>query len=110
MDTHYSATVGTARGLNPQFEDIALRNVRIVGERTITLDGYDAERRLGMTLDNVVADNPGVIRASASHASLQLGPGPVNIPTTGDDVVVKGITGRGNPNSCAGKFVDFPLP
>jgi polygalacturonase len=110
MDTHYTATVGTTQGLIPQFADITLRNVRIVGGGKITLDGYDAERRLGMTLDNVVADNPGDIRVSGSHASLQLGPGPVNIPTTGDDMVVKGITGQGEPNACAGKFVDFPRP
>jgi polygalacturonase len=110
MDTHYTATVGTTQGLIPQFEDITLRNVRIVGEGKITLDGYDAERRLGMTLDNVAADNPEAVRVSGSHVSLQLGPGPVNIPITGDDIAVKGITGQGNPNSCAGKFVDFPVP
>jgi polygalacturonase len=110
MDTHYTATVGTAQGLIPQFVDIRLRNVRIVGEGKITLDGYDAERRLVMALDNVVADNPGAIQVSASHASLQLGFGPVNIPTSGDDIRVTNLAGPGIPNSCAGKFVDFPLP
>jgi polygalacturonase len=108
MDTHYTATVGPTEGLIPQFEDITLRNIRIVGDGKLTLDGYDAEHRLGMKLDNVVADNPVSIRVSGSHASLQLGPGPVNIPITGDDIVLKGNAGQGNPNSCDGKFVEFP--
>src|SRR4029077_1726717 len=58
MDTHYTATVGPVNGLIPQFEDITLRNIRILGDGKITLDGYDAQRRLGMKLDNVTFENP----------------------------------------------------
>jgi polygalacturonase len=112
MDTHYTATVGPTEGLIPRFEDITLRNIRMVGDGKVTLDGYDAEHRLGMKMDNVVADKPRSIRVSASHVSLEIGPGPINIPITpiaGGDLVLKTTYGRQrNPNSCSGKFVEFP--
>ena len=108
MDTHYSATVSAEQGRIPVFEDITLRNVRILGGGKLTLDGYDAERRLKMTFDNVILETPSAINMSGSHAIITLGPGPVNFRPAGEDINVKGTPGPAPPNSCANKFVPFP--
>ncbi len=57
LDTHYSFR-GPELDKLPEFRDIVLRNVRILGAGTITLDGFDAAHRLGMTFDNVTLDSP----------------------------------------------------
>jgi polygalacturonase len=108
MDTHYTATVGPEQGRIPIFQDITLRNVRIAGGGGLTLDGYDAEHPLKMTLDNVQLDMPSSIKVAASHAALTLGPGAVNFRPEGADVSVSGTPKAASPNSCAGKFVPFP--
>jgi polygalacturonase len=111
MDTHYTATVGPEQGRIPVFQDITLRNVRIVsagGDGGLTLDGFDAEHPLKMTFDNVMLDTPASIKTTASHATLTLGPGPVNFRPVGEGVTVRGNPSAGSPNSCAGKFVPFP--
>jgi polygalacturonase len=109
MDTHYTATVSPEQGRLPIFQDITLRNVRIAGEGRVMLDGLDAEHPLKMAFDNVMLDAPGSIETTASHATLILGPGPVNLRLEGVDVSVSGkVSTTGSPNSCAGKFVPFP--
>src|SRR5438094_7372721 len=45
MDSNYSY-YGPARDKLPQFTDIVLRNVRILGGGKITLDGFDEMHRL----------------------------------------------------------------
>jgi polygalacturonase len=107
MDTHYSP-VGKDAGMIPVFEDITLRNVRIYGGGKVTLDGYSWENRLKMTFDNVWSDVAGGVRVMASHALLTKGPGPVNLPLSGEDVKVEGYSVKGVPNSCVNKFVPFP--
>jgi polygalacturonase len=107
MDTNYSFT-SAARDLFPDFRDITLRNVRIEGKGTVTLDGYDGTHRLGMIFDNVVFDEPGAIKIEAKEADLKLGPGPFNLPVTGPGVNLMGKPGNGPKNSCEGKFVPFP--
>jgi polygalacturonase len=111
MDTHYTATVSAAQGRVPIFQDITLRNVRIVSggvDGRLVLDGFDTEHPLKMTFDNVILDTPTSIKTSASHATLILGPGPVNFRPEGEDVSVSGNPAIGSPNSCVGKFVPFP--
>jgi polygalacturonase len=109
MDTHYTATVSAEQGRIPIFQDITLRNVRIAGDGRLVLDGFDAEHPLKMTFDNVILDGPASITTAASHATLSLGPGPVNFRPEGEDVSVNGKpSAAGSPNSCAGKFVPFP--
>ena len=93
----------------PVFQAITLRNVRIAGEGKLTLDGFDAEHPLKMTFDNVILDAPATIKTVASHATLSLGPGPVNFRPEGEDVSIRGNpSAAGSPNSCVGKFVPFP--
>jgi polygalacturonase len=109
MDTHYTATVSAEQGRLPVFQDITLRNVRIAGEGRLMLDGLDAEHPLRMTFDNVILDAPASIKTVASHATLILGPGPVNFRPEGEGVSVSGNpSAAGSPNSCVGKFVPFP--
>jgi len=63
---------------------------------------------LGMTFDNVHLDSPAGIEMSAGHADLTLGPGPVNFRPSGEDVTISGVSGKGAPNACTGKFVPMP--
>jgi polygalacturonase len=108
MDSNYSF-YGAARDKLPQFTNIVLRDIRIIGGGKITLDGFDAAHRLGMQFDNVTLSNPAEIKINGTHADLSLGPGPVNFHPSGDDVRDSGIPGKGAPNACEGKFVPFPV-
>lgn len=107
MDTHYSFK-GPEQNKIPVFNDITLRNVRILDGGKITLDGFDATHKLEMRFDNVIGDAPGDLKITGAHAALTIGPGPMNLPVAGKDVTVTGAQGAGNPNSCVDKFVPFP--
>jgi len=48
------------------------------------------------------------VKMVASHADVKVGPGPVNFRPSGSGVSVTGTPGKGRPNACAGKFVEFP--
>jgi polygalacturonase len=108
MDSSYSAHVSKTTGKLPTFRDITLRNVVVQGEGKVTLQGTDAEHRLGIQFDNVVFADPSSIKVEAEHADVKVGPGPFNLQVTGDEVKVTGTPGKGVKNACAGKFVDFP--
>jgi polygalacturonase len=107
MDTHYPFR-GAASGRLPWFTDIVLRNVRVYGPGKITLEGFDRERRLGIAFDNVVVDDLKATKFVSGHATVKLGPGPVNFRPRGEDVIVEGASGEGRPNSCQAKFVPMP--
>jgi len=108
MDTHYSFR-GADQDKLPDFRDIVLRNVRILGEGKITLDGFNQTHRLGMTFDNVTLETPASVQITGSFADLTFGPGPVNFRPKGDGITIKVNAGKGNnPNACDGKFAAFP--
>jgi polygalacturonase len=108
MDTHYSFR-GQDQDKLPDFRDIVLRNVRILESGKITLDGFDAAHRLGMTFDNVTLDSPASIQIMGSFADLVFGPGPVNFRPRGQGIAIRVNAGKGyHPNSCDGKFAAFP--
>lgn len=107
MDTHYSF-YGSARNLLPEFTDISLHDVRVTGAGKITLDGYDAAHRLGLSFDNVILDSPSLVKLLASHAAITLGPGPVNFRPLGEDVTIAGEPGKTAANACSEKFVQMP--
>jgi polygalacturonase len=112
MDTHYSASPETTGTLVPWFRDVVLRDVRVLGAARVTLDGYDAERRLGVTLDGVTFDDLAKVKLSASHADVTVGPRGTNLPVAGEDVRVSGAPVRKDaaaPNGCDGRFASFPL-
>ena len=104
MDSNYSY-MGEARDKLPSFEDIVLRNVRVLSAGKITLDGFDAAHRLGITFDNVFLDVPS--KVTATHANITEGPG-VNFRAAGDDVHIVKRSGNAVKNACEGKFVSFP--
>ncbi len=108
MDSNYSY-YGEARDKLPIFTKILLRNIRILGPGKITLEGFDASHRLGMQFDNVTLGDPAKVKIAATHADLELGPGPVNFRPAGDDVKIAGAPGKGALNACEGKFVAFPV-
>jgi len=107
--------------LFPNFHDIFLDNVRILGTSGVKLQGlqansggYDnAAAPLGMSLHDVVADDPGAINLIASDASLSVNA--VNLPIQPSDenrVVVNGTATQAVDQSkvvdCRWAFVDFP--
>jgi polygalacturonase len=109
MDSTYSATGSTNGPATklPQFTDIVLRNVHVLGNGTISLMGYDATRRLGMTFDNVIVDSK-QMKYKASEADLTFGPGPVNFKPTGAGVKIIGSESTAAGNACEAKFVPMP--
>jgi polygalacturonase len=106
MDSDY-AHFGRTGDKLPWFTGIVLRDVRIEGGGKLTLQGYDAEHRLGMSFDNVQFDSPEKIKVLAEHALLKFGPPPANLKFAGDDVTVMAGAG-GRPLACSDKFVPIP--
>jgi polygalacturonase len=108
MDSDY-AHFGRTGDKIPWFTGIVLKDVRVEGAGKLTLQGYDAQHRLGMSFDNVQFDSLKDIKVFAEQADLVYGPGPVNLTVAGTDVSVTGAPGKGKPNACTGKFVPIPV-
>lgn len=119
---YYSTKALPAAGpLVPNFHDITLNNVRILGTSAVKLQGFQANTGgfnlpaypLGMNLTNVVADNPAAISIISSDANLTLSG--VNLPilaSAANRVVVNGTATQAvdpsNVLDCSKAFVDFP--
>ena len=115
LDTGYSAA-GTLKGDKPPtMEDILLTNVRISGGGKFSFNGYDEKHRVSATLHNVLITDSADYKYSLHHADLLLGPGSVNLKFSGDgkssiaDSTIKGTPSKGLAESCAEKFVAFPV-
>jgi polygalacturonase len=105
FDPYYSAATGTEI---PDFHDIALHNVHILGAGANTLTGYDATHKLGISLDNVIFDSVGTAMFTTSDANVTLGPGPVNFKLTGTDVTVTDNTSNtATPRDCSNAWTTF---
>ena len=109
MDTHYTASPETTGKLIPEYRDIRLADVRVLDGGKVTLDGYDAKRRLDISFNNVVFDDPRAIVLAAGHVTLHRGPGPSNLSLIDEDVSVAGATSDAPENSCTGKFLPMPV-
>ncbi len=107
MDTHYPF-YGKARDLFPDFRDITLSGVRIIGPGKITLDGYSPQLPLKIHFDNVTLADPFAVKILARNAQITLGPGPVNFRPSGPDVQILGKPANAHPTSCSSKFLPFP--
>ena len=119
---YYSTKAVPAAGpLVPNFHDISLSNVRIIGSSGVKLQGFQANSGgynlpaypLGMSMTNVVADNPAAISLISSDANLSITG--VNLPIVTDAanrVVVNGVATQAvDPSKvvdCSKAFVDFP--
>jgi polygalacturonase len=108
MDTHYTASPETTGTLIPEYRNIRLTDVRVLDASRVILEGYDSARPLSIAFDNVVFDQPGAIKLSASYARVRRGPGGTNLTISGKDVQVAGEGGSRTPNSCDNKFVPIP--
>jgi polygalacturonase len=108
LDTAYSAN-GSMEGTKyPSFVDITLKDVRISGGGKISFNGFSKEHRVGVNLDGVMITDEVPYKYSVHHADFKVGPGPVNLDLTGEDVTVTGAAGKGTTGSCAEKLVPFP--
>jgi polygalacturonase len=109
FDTGYTAA-GTLTGNSPPtMRDITLHNVRVSGGGKFSFNGYAADYRVGVRLDNVLLTDSAPYTYSIHHADLILGPGPSNLELTGGvDSTVQGTPSKGVPASCQDKFVPFP--
>jgi polygalacturonase len=115
----------------PNFHDIQMSNVRIVGTSGVKLQGFEANTGgyftptaayptgylpaypLGMTMTNVAADDPTRISLIASDANLTLNN--VNLPILPSTANRIAVTGQADPTihpdkilDCSQAFVDFP--
>ena len=106
MDSNYSF-MGEAKDKLPSFEGIILRNVRVLSAGKITLDGFDASHRLGITFDNVFLNDEKATKFAAVHADITERAG-TYFRVTGEDVKITGVSGKGVRNTCEGKFLPFP--
>jgi len=104
--------VYTTRGgdLLPEYRDIVLRDVHILSPGMLTLEGLDADHKLGLSLDNVFVDDLQPSDLRADHADIAVGPRLGNLVPTGDDVTVTQAAGShpGTPIACSARFAPFP--
>ncbi|WP_426110292.1 glycoside hydrolase family 28 protein [Massilia sp. PWRC2] len=119
---YYSTKALPAAGpLFPNFHDITVENVRIMGKSAVKLQGFQAntggfnnpQYPLKMSLTNVVADSPDAITVTSSDANLTIQG--VNLPlmaTADNRNVLTGVPTQAVDGSrvldCSRAFVDFP--
>jgi polygalacturonase len=119
---YYSTKALPSAGpLFPNFHDIVMENVRIQGSSAVKLQGFQAntggfgnpQYPLGMTMTNVVADNPDAISLITSDAKLTIKG--VNLPliaTADNRNVINGTPTKAvDPAKvvdCSKAYVDFP--
>jgi polygalacturonase len=105
--------------LLPVYRDITLKDVHVVTQGLVTLDGFDATHKLGVTLDNVFADGLPASAVHLSNAEINVGPRLGNLISVGalssgehggEDVTVTQSPGTtaGTPFSCENRFEDYP--
>ncbi|WP_051003571.1 glycosyl hydrolase family 28 protein [Cupriavidus sp. BIS7] len=112
---------GVATPLYPNFHDITLNNVKIMGSAGVTLQGFAANtggygepgHPLTMSLTNVVTDTPNGITLTSSDANLTIrGVNLPIFPSPANNVVVNGTATQAvdlnNAVDCSQAFVDFP--
>lgn len=105
FDPFYSTATGARL---PDFQDITLTNVHVLGGGDSTLRGYDAAHPLTIAFDNVIVDDVKNAPIDAGDAEIHLGPGPVNLAPTGTNVkVTRSVTGTDPPRACDNAWVTF---
>lgn len=92
----------------PLYRDIRFNNVLIVGGGKVTVDGYDAAHRLGMSFHNLMAAQPEAIQTITDNADIEVDGSNINL--SGDNVKITGTPLKGTANNCDGKFVPYPIP
>jgi polygalacturonase len=105
LDPFYSKERGT---MVPNFDDITLKNVRVLTPGKITLLGTDEYHRSNLTFDGVVVDGYAPKLLLAMNAHIKIGPGGLSFAPSGDDVMVYGTPGKAIGPNCENRFVPFP--
>ena len=107
LTPHYTDFPGE---LIPQYRDITLRNVHVLTPGEYLFAGLDAQHRLGVTLDNVVAEGLNDSHVLSEYANITLGPALGNLEPQGSAVAVAHTSDAhpGVAQSCAARFVPFP--
>lgn len=112
MDSHYSASPQTDGANIPQYKNVVVRDVRILGKGTVMLDGYDAARALEIQFDRVIADAPAGIVVKGGHAKVVRGPNGMNLDVPASVATVTGPSGLGSLipslSACESRLVPFP--
>ena len=96
--------------LLPIYRDITLKDIHILTAGTYTLLGLDAQHMLGLTLDNVFADDQQHSTIISKDAEISIGSRRGNLEPAGDGVSIKQTAGSkpGTQLSCNARFVPFP--
>ncbi len=94
----------------PLYRDITLDSIHILTPGAYTFLGLDAQHKLGLTLNNVFADDQFSSHMIAKDADLTIGAQRGNLTPTGDDVSIQQTPNSipGTPLACAARFVPFP--
>ena len=112
MDSHYSASPELDGTLIPVFRNIVVRDVRIIGAGTITLDGYDASRPVDILFDRVIADTPAQLSVKGANATVQFGPNGSNVVFPAAGMQLRGASppAMRSPElaACEARLVPFP--
>jgi polygalacturonase len=113
ISPYYSRATGS---MIPDYRNITLENVRAyrtpgskVSPQVVTLRGYDAERTMNISFDNVVVEDPVPVTIKAEFANVKIGKGGSNLRPTGTGVKTTGeMAAVPKPNPCERKFVKLP--
>jgi polygalacturonase len=94
----------------PEYRDITLKDVHVLTAGSYTFLGLDARHKLGLTLDNVFADNQEQSTWIEKDADIVIGSKRGNLEPKGENVTVRQTPGSapGTPLACDARFVAFP--
>lgn len=94
----------------PIYRDISLEDIHVLTPGNFTFLGLDPQHKLGITLDNVFADDLAHSTVLATDAEITIGSHRGNLEPAGVDVTVTQTPGStaGTPLDCASRFVPFP--
>jgi polygalacturonase len=94
----------------PIYRDIRLDNVHILTSGSYTFLGLDSDHKLGLTLDNVFADDQEHSTWHAKDADIAIGSRRGNLEPKGEDVTAQQTPGSapGSPLACESRLVPFP--
>jgi polygalacturonase len=94
----------------PIYRDIKLENVHVLTPGAFTFLGLDAEHKLGITLNNVFADDQQHSLFYDKDAEITIGPARGNLSPAGDNVTIAQSpdSATGKALECEARFVPFP--
>ena len=94
----------------PVYRDITMQDVHILTAGSYTFLGLDSQHKLGLTLDNVFADDQEHSRMLNKDADIRIGDRRGNLEPAGEDVTVQQTphSAAGSPLACEARLVPFP--